>query len=84
MCYLRYPGRVFGERENPYAPLLHLLTDQLGIPATAWDLYAARDATRRSHLLEVFARLGMSSSERRTTDPSRPGWNQQRGRQRAA
>jgi Domain of unknown function (DUF4158) len=59
MCYLRFPGRVLGEREKPRAPLLHLLAMQLGISAAAWDLYAQRDETRREHLRELFTRMGL-------------------------
>jgi Domain of unknown function (DUF4158) len=59
MCYLRFPGRVLGEREKPHAPLLHLLAMQLGISAAAWDLYAQRDETRREHLRELFTRMGL-------------------------
>ncbi len=59
MAYLRFPGRVIGEREAPYEPVLNLLAAQLEIPVAAWDLYAKRDETRRGHLLEPVARTGM-------------------------
>lgn len=59
MAYLRFPGRVLGEREVPYEPLLDLLSAQLEIPAAAWNLYAKRDPTRRGHLGELVARMAM-------------------------
>jgi len=64
MSYLRHPGRVLGEREKPHAPLLNVLTEQLQVPLSVWDLYARRDETRRSHLLELFARLEMKAFDR--------------------
>jgi hypothetical protein len=59
MSYLRYPGRVLAGNETPYAPVLNIVADQLGIPIDVWQVYAERDATRRSHLLELLPRLGM-------------------------
>jgi hypothetical protein len=51
---------VIGEREKPHESMLNLLATQLAIPTIAWDLYAKRDETRRGHLLELFARMGLA------------------------
>jgi hypothetical protein len=59
MSYFRYPGRVLAGNERPHGPLLDIVAGQLGIPTDAWAVYAERDATRRSHLLELLPRLGM-------------------------
>jgi hypothetical protein len=59
MSYLRYPGRVLAGNESPYAPVLDIVADQLGISIDVWRVYAERDTTRRSHLLELLPRLGM-------------------------
>jgi len=61
MVYLRHPGRMLGVRETPHAAVLEIVATQLRVAAKAWDLYAARGATRRDHLLELFARLGLSA-----------------------
>jgi Domain of unknown function (DUF4158) len=59
MSYLQYPGRVLGEKEAPYEPILKLVSAQLGIAPAAWELYAARDETRREHLAELLPRMGL-------------------------
>ena len=59
MGYLRYPGRVLAGDERPHGPVLDIVAGQLGIPVDVWEVYAERDATRRSHLLELLPRLGM-------------------------
>lgn len=59
MSYLQYPGRVLGEKEAPYEPILRLVSAQLAIAPAAWELYAARDETRREHLAELLPRMGM-------------------------
>jgi hypothetical protein len=59
MSYLRYPGRVLAGDERPHGPILDIIAGQLGIPVDVWEVYAERDATRRSHLLELLPRLGM-------------------------
>jgi TnpA family transposase len=58
LSYLRYPGRVLGEKETPHEPLLRFVAAQLAISPAAWERYAARDETRREHLAELMARLG--------------------------
>ncbi len=59
ISYLRYPGRVLAGDENPHRPLIDIVAGQLGVAVDVWELYAERDATRRSHLLELLPRLGM-------------------------
>ena len=59
MSYLRFPGRVLAGDERPHGPVLDIVAGQLGIPVDVWEVYAERDATRRSHLLELLPRLGM-------------------------
>ncbi|RZF24084.1 Tn3 family transposase [Paraburkholderia sp. UYCP14C] len=60
MIYLRYPGRVLGPAEKPHAPIVGIVAAQLGVTPAVWDLYAARDETRREHLQELLARLGLA------------------------
>ena len=50
LCYLRFPGRVLQENEQPPPTLLRFVAEQLSLdPATFGD-YAQRDPTRRAHL----------------------------------
>lgn len=58
LVYLRY-GRILGEEEKPHENLLSLVAAQLEIAPSVWELYAVRDETRREHLLDLLARLGM-------------------------
>ncbi len=53
LCYLRFPGIVLGVAELPFPPLLHLVADQLKIPAERWAEYGDRAQTRREHLVEL-------------------------------
>src|ERR1035438_6601636 len=55
MSYLQYPGRVLGEKEAPYEPILKLVSAELAIAPCAWELYAAREETRREHLADLLA-----------------------------
>ena len=48
MVYLRFPGRVLGPTEKPHAPIIGIVAAQLGVTPAVWDVYAARDATRRA------------------------------------
>src|ERR1035441_5663089 len=56
---LRFAGRVLAGDDRPHGRVLYIVAGQLGIPVDVWDIYAERDATRRSHLLELLPRLGM-------------------------
>lgn len=60
MGYLHYPGRVLGQDERPHPPLLGMVAAQLKVSTSVWDLYAARDQTRREHLQELIERLQLS------------------------
>ncbi len=59
MVYLRYPGRVLGPAEKPHASIIGIVAAQLGVTPAVWDVYAARDETRREHLQELLARMGL-------------------------
>lgn len=58
LLYLRHPGRVLEAGEAPPAPLLAYVARQISAPASAFDAYAARDATRRAHLADLMAAGG--------------------------
>jgi hypothetical protein len=60
LCYLRFPGIILGIAQAPFPPVLKLLADQLKIAAEHWDDYGQREQTRREHLLELQAWLGMT------------------------
>lgn len=64
MVYLRYPGRVLGPAEKPHAPIIGIVAAQLGVTPAVWDVYAARDETRREHLQELLTRLGLAQFAR--------------------
>ena len=55
LCYLRFPGRVFQEGEQPPAALCTFVAEQLGIDPVHLGDYAERDQTRRAHLIEIQA-----------------------------
>jgi len=59
MAYLRYTGRVLSVDERPRGVLVNLIAEQIGVPVDSWEVYAAREETRREHVLELLARLGM-------------------------
>jgi TnpA family transposase len=58
LCYLRFPGVVLGANQLPFAPLLHLVADQLKVPVESWADYGDRPQTRREHLAELQAVFG--------------------------
>ncbi|MCU7850031.1 MAG: DUF4158 domain-containing protein, partial [Candidatus Thiodiazotropha sp. (ex Lucinoma kastoroae)] len=59
LCYLRFPGLILGINEPPFPPMLNLVADQVKVPAECWNDYGRRDQTRREHLAELQAWLGM-------------------------
>jgi TnpA family transposase len=61
LCYLRFPGVVLAADAPPFAPLLRMVAAQVKVPADAWGGYSARAETRREHLLELQAVLGLQS-----------------------
>ena len=46
--------------------LLGLVAAQLRVSPGVWDIYAQRDQTRREHLQEILARLGLNQFDRIT------------------
>ena len=64
MVYLRHPGRALGVRETPNARVLELVAAQLDLAPADWNAYAVRSATRREHLAELSALLGMEAFDR--------------------
>jgi hypothetical protein len=58
LCYLRFPGRILREGEQPPAELCAFIAEQLGLDAAHFGDYAERDQTRREHVLEIEAALG--------------------------
>jgi len=58
LCYLRFPGVVLGVEQLPFAPLLHLVANQLGVSVEAWTDYGGRAETRREHLGELQSVFG--------------------------
>jgi TnpA family transposase len=57
--YLRFPGRVLGPKETPPAHMLVFIADQLRIDSNDFGDYAQREETRREHLRELQAYLGV-------------------------
>jgi len=61
LCLLRFPGQgLLTDTEVP-ALLLQWIGRQLGIDPVCWPKYAERETTRREHLLELRAYLGIES-----------------------
>src|SRR5713101_9325841 len=48
LCYLRFPGRILQQGEQPPAALGAFVAEQLGLNAAHFGDYAERDQTRRS------------------------------------
>jgi len=61
LCYLRYPGLVLGQEQEPAPNLLELVAAQLKLPATHWAAYGQREQTRREHVRELQAALGFQT-----------------------
>ena len=59
LCYLRFPGRILQQGEQPPAELCGFVAEQLGLDARHFSDYAERDQTRREHVLEIQAALGL-------------------------
>ena len=59
LCYLRFPGRILQQGEQPPAALCAFVAEQLGLDAAQFGNYAERDQTRREHVLEIQAALGL-------------------------
>jgi hypothetical protein len=61
LTYLRHPGRALGVGEEPPAAMLAHIAGQVGTDPALFADYARRDETRREHLVELQAALGMAS-----------------------
>src|SRR6516164_2041304 len=59
LCYLRFPGRILQQGEEPPAALCAFIAEQLGLDAAQFGNYAERDQTRREHAIEIQAALGL-------------------------
>lgn len=53
LCLLRYPGHTLSANDAVPPPLLKWVGSKLRIDPACWSQYAARDTTRREHLLEL-------------------------------
>jgi TnpA family transposase len=61
LCYLRYPGRVLEDGESPYPALLKEVAKNLKVSVCQWPRYLQRETTRREHLRELYAYLGLQA-----------------------
>jgi hypothetical protein len=59
LCYLRFPGRILQQGEQPPATLCAFVAEQLGLDTAHFGDYAERDQTRREHVLEIETALGL-------------------------
>ena len=59
LCLLRFPGQGLLPDVAVPTPLLHWIGRQLRLDPACWPQYAEREETRREHLLELRAYLGM-------------------------
>ena len=59
LAYLRHPGRALGIGERPPPTLLTHLAAQVGVDPMHFDRYGRREETRREHLGELLAALGL-------------------------
>lgn len=60
LCLLRFPGQGLSAEADVPTTLLHWIGAQLGIDPICWPEYAAREETRREHLLELRTYLGVN------------------------
>jgi TnpA family transposase len=60
LCALRYPGHALSAGERPPDSFLTMVARQLGIDDKVWVQYAEREETRREHLSELRAFLGLT------------------------
>jgi hypothetical protein len=61
LCLLRFPGQGLLPDALVPPPLLQWIGRQLRLDPACWSQYAEREETRREHLLELRAYLGMES-----------------------
>jgi hypothetical protein len=60
LCYLRYPGSALPIDTQPPDALLLTVSSQLHLDPDLWSQYAKRPETRREHLIELQAWLGLT------------------------
>jgi TnpA family transposase len=60
LCLLRYPGHPLSANDAVPPPLLKWIGSQLRIDPACWLQYAARDETRREHLMELYAYISVT------------------------
>ena len=60
LCALRYPGRPLDPANGPPDAFLSFVAGQLRVDPSVWPLYAQRTETRREHLRELQAYLGLA------------------------
>ena len=53
LCYLRFPGRILQQGEQPPAALCAFVAEQLNLDAAHFGDYAERDQTRREHVRRI-------------------------------
>ncbi len=63
--YMRYPGRFMETGEVPPPEMLNYIAEQLQFSPPLSSGYAAHEETRREHLLELCAYLGVRPFSRR-------------------
>lgn len=57
LCYLRFPGRPLGPKENPPEVMLEYISKQIHVPSSEFAKYRNRDQTRREHLSQLMAEM---------------------------
>ena len=60
LCYLRHPGSALPTESTPPLALLSFVAHQLRLDPALWAHYAQRAETRREHLGELHAWLGLT------------------------
>lgn len=60
LCLLRYPGYALTSDMIVAEPIIHWIARQVQADTNAWAKYGERDETRREHLQELRAYLGLS------------------------
>src|SRR5712675_3563780 len=53
LCYLRFPGRILQQGEQPPAALCAFVAEQLGLDAARFGDYAERDQTRSFYGIQL-------------------------------
>jgi hypothetical protein len=59
LCYMRYPGILLSVDAVPAPSLLRMVSGQIKVSDEAWADYGQREQTRREHLVELQADLGL-------------------------